>query len=337
MKASPRPSSHDLRTRILRDTSRSFYLSIRLLPRAVRDPVALAYLLARATDTMADTAEIDSAVRTHELAALAELIQQASTPPESRPSFAEFAARQENVSERALIERIPDCLVWLATLPRDDQRDIRRVLAHINEGQTLDVQRFAEAGPVSALQTAAELDRYTYLVAGSVGEFWTRICFRHLPRFCALPEQEMLSLGVAYGKGLQLVNILRDAGADLRAGRCYLPTEELQRLGLTPDELRKNPARAEPVLRAWRERAEQGIAAGIEYACAIHPARVRLATVLPALLGARTLALLRAAGAAAFEGKVKVPRPEVRRILLKTSVTLAAPRSLRKLFAHLSA
>ncbi len=60
---------------ILRSVSRSFYLSIRLLPEKLRDPIALAYLLARATDTIADTVEISADVRMEELAKLAGLIQ----------------------------------------------------------------------------------------------------------------------------------------------------------------------------------------------------------------------------------------------------------------------
>ncbi|HEV3409557.1 MAG TPA: squalene/phytoene synthase family protein, partial [Chthoniobacterales bacterium] len=63
-----------LRGPILRSVSRSFYLSIRLLPRRLRDPIALAYLLARATDTIADTAEIDVPVRAEELRRLADSI-----------------------------------------------------------------------------------------------------------------------------------------------------------------------------------------------------------------------------------------------------------------------
>ena len=48
---------------ILKSVSRSFYLTIRFLPRPLREPIGLAYLLARATDTIADTAEIPAAVR----------------------------------------------------------------------------------------------------------------------------------------------------------------------------------------------------------------------------------------------------------------------------------
>ena len=323
-----------LRGPILRSVSRSFYLSIRLLPAKLRDPIALAYLLARATDTIADTAEISAAIRAEQLARLAQLIQQ-DAPPGG--SFPEFAALQKNNDERVLIESLPACFRWLAAMPSADQRDIRKVLQAINEGQTFDVQRFGDARAIVALATAAELDRYTYLVAGCVGEFWTRTCFRHLPAFSSDSEQTMTDRGIAYGKGLQLINILRDVGADLRAGRCYLPADELHSLGISADDLAANPRAAEPMLARWRERAEEGIAEGIDYAAAIRSTRVRLATVLPALIGARTLALLRVAGPRVFTETIKVPRAEVRQILLTAVATLAAPTAIRRQFRRLSA
>lgn len=323
-----------LRKTILRPVSRSFYLSIRLLPVRLRDPIALAYLLARATDTIADTAEISADVRMEQLRKLAALVQGVDAGGQS--AFASFIALQKDEAERAVIGALPNCLAWLESLTTADRDDIRDVLAKINEGQMLDVQRFANPAQVTALATAADLDRYTYLVAGCVGEFWTSVCFRHLAKFSERPRQEMMSLGEDYGKGLQLVNILRDAGADLRAGRCYLPEEELSALGIAPDELLAQPQRAEPLLRMWRDRAEQGMAAGLDYACAIHPWRVRLATALPALIGARTLALLRAAGPRTFTEKIKVSRAEVRQIIIQTVRNFASPRSLRGSFARLS-
>ncbi len=53
----PRPSQalSAAHRQILRGVSRSFDLSIRLLPSALQSPVAIGYLLARATDTVADT------------------------------------------------------------------------------------------------------------------------------------------------------------------------------------------------------------------------------------------------------------------------------------------
>src|SRR5207244_1105730 len=128
-----------------------------------------------------------------------------------------------------------------------EQKEIRDVLARINEGQSLDVQRFGNASRITALETAADLDRYTYLVAGCVGEFWTNICFLHLPRFSGEPRERMVSLDVAYGKGLQLINILRDLGSDLAAGRCYLPAEEIRALAIAPAEIRQHAAHLQPI------------------------------------------------------------------------------------------
>src|SRR5205085_72460 len=190
--------------------------------------------------------------------------------------------------------------------------------------------RFGSGDEIRALNNAAELDKYTCLVAGCVGEFWTRLCFAHVKNFSARPESEMSALGVRYGQGLQLINILRDAGDDLRNGRCYFPADELDSLGLTPAQILRDPPRIEPVLEKWREKAERGIEAGIEYACAIRNRRVRFATALPALIGARTLALLRAAGPDALTRKVKVSRAEVRKMIVSNA--LASPRSLRASF-----
>ena len=318
-------SIKQLRGSILRHVSRSFYLSIRLLPIPLRDPIALAYLLARATDTIADTADVDAALRLERLRDLAALIQSDAAIVDS------FATRPANQAERALMERLPDCLEWLRALPEEDRRDIRDVLAKINEGQTLDVQRFQNPAQLCALDRTEDLGRYTYLVAGCVGEFWTRICFRRLPRFTAQTSARMLEWGVEYGKGLQLVNILRDVGTDVRAGRCYLPADELQAARLAPADLLRDATRAGPILRVWQERAQQGLAAGVEYACAIQPWRVRLATALPALIGLRTLALLREAGAKVFESRIKIERATVRRIMFTLLARSASPSAIRAL------
>ena len=315
-----------LRGPILRSVSRSFYLSIRLLPKKLRDPIALAYLLARATDTIADTTEISADIRAAELKKLAERIQGEGINDDSLESF---AALQKNEDERTLIHAVPAALTWLRSMPADDRADIASVLARINEGQRLDVMRFADASRISALQTASELNYYTFLVAGCVGEFWTKIGSRHLANFATRSAQEMVSLGVEYGKGLQLINILRDLGGDLRAGRCYLPSEQLESLGVSPNEILREPSRALPIVNTWLDRAEQGIGAGVEYCCALSPKRVRVATALPALIATSTLSELRAAGTEIFARKIKISRGEVRKILAKTLLTSASPRFLR--------
>ena len=329
----------DLRVRLLRSVSRSFYLSLRILPGALRDPLSLAYLLARATDTIADTPEPPAALRTEALGELAAAIQGTAVEKTTARLRESFAPLQSDEAERTLIEQLPALLDWLEELEAADRAEVRKVLARINRGQMLDLERFEASTSTStstsirALPTAADLDEYTYLVAGCVGEFWTRLCFAHVKHFSDRAEAEMGELGGRYGQGLQLINILRDAGNDLRHGRCYLPVDELHSSGMAAGEILQNPGRAILVVDKWREKAQRGLESGIEYACAIRNRRVRFATALPALIGARTLALLREAGPKIFEWKVKVSRGEVRKMILSSA--LASPREVRVLFQKL--
>ena len=174
-----------------------------------------------------------------------------------------------------------------------------------------------------SLRTGAELDEYTYLVAGCVGAFWTKLGFRHLATFASRSADEMTALGIDYGEGLQLINILRDRRSDAAAGRGYLPA----------DELATRPVA--DVFVNWLAKAEKKLTSGIEYCSSLTSWRIRFATALPALIGARTIALLRAAGM--DEKKIKVPRKEVRQILVAGLTASASPTKLRSLYRRLLA
>ena len=329
-------STQRLQTAILRRVSRSFYLSIRFLPSRLRGPVALAYLLARTTDTVADTGRISGTFRRETLQTLSKAIQGKASQNVVVDLVASFTPLQGDASERTLLESLPDCLEWLGRLETSDCLDVRAVLEKITQGQMLDLQRFSETTQITVLSTATDLDGYTYLVAGCVGEFWTRLCFRHIRNFAAQPENEMIALGKSYGMGLQLINILRDAGTDLRAGRCYFPNDELISAGLSPAQILAEPERFQPIYENWTVKAERDLECGMQYSCAIRNRRVRAATVLPALIGTRTLALLREVGASALHRRIKVSRREVRRIIGSLAVTLAGQSQIEKLFQHLS-
>jgi farnesyl-diphosphate farnesyltransferase len=333
MKSAARDTSNrKLRTAILRSVSRSFYLSIRLLPAQLRDPIALAYLLARTTDTVADTTRISGTVRTETLKMLSNGIQGRASREAVINLTASFVPLQENAAERTLLRSLPDCLEWLEQLEAADRNDIRVVLDKITCGQMLDLERFDNATEIRALQRAADLDEYTYLVAGCVGEFWTRLCFRHVRDFASLSEAEMLLLGKRYGMALQLINVLRDAGSDLRAGRCYFPEEELAEVGLPAAQILSEPERFHPIYKAWTQKAQDELVCGMHYSGAIGNRRLRAATVLPALIGARTLALLRDAGTMALQRKIKVRRGEVRRMVLSFAVTFASRKRIDAMF-----
>jgi farnesyl-diphosphate farnesyltransferase len=326
--ANPGRTRRRLDTKLLRSVSRSFYLSIRILPRQLRKPMALAYLLARTTDTVADSAEISPSIRIETLKLLSDAIQGRA----SRKAVAELVARfvplQQNIRERQLLESLVDCLAWLERMDCADASNIRELLETITRGQMLDLKRFDNPNEIRALNTAADLDEYTFLVAGCVGEFWTRLCSRHVNNFANRTEAEMLALGKRYGMALQLINVLRDAGSDLRAGRCYFPEHELIAAHLNSSQILAQPEAFQPIYRRWLEKARAGLESGMEYSDAIKDGRLRAATVLPALIGARTLSLLDAAGQIALQRMVKVPRREIRAMILRLTLTIASRKQI---------
>jgi farnesyl-diphosphate farnesyltransferase len=231
-------------------------------------------------------------------------------------------------AERLLLERIEGILGCLAALDSDDRQRIREVLTVITSGQELDLRRFhgASVERIVALTTDAELDDYTYRVAGCVGEFWTKMCLAHLFRAAAVPEAEFLALAVRFGKGLQLVNILRDLPRDLCQGRCYVPQELLavQRLDSTDLLKVETEARFRPVYNPLLNLAEAHLAAGWAYTNALPRGqyRLRLACAWPILIGARTLELLRTGNPLDSTRRIKVARAEVYQIILGSILRL---------------
>lgn len=315
-----RPSRLNI-PQLLQGVSRSFGLSIRLLPAALREPVGLAYLLARSTDTIADTTHLPAPQRLALLDSLQHAIDAPGDDPQLLHALRDFARHVADVHEKTLLERGQDCLRALAQQPAADQAAIRQVLAAIVAGQRWDLLTLD--GPQRGVQTRAELDRYTWLVAGSVGEFWTRMCELHLPHWHAGSTAQMLQWGANYGRGLQRLNILRDAHRDLTGGRCYFPTEELAPLGLDHEGLcaavrtcdRDTLQQLDALLNEWHRLTEALLHDGLRYSLALRGWRLRLASALPCLIGIRTLGLLRRAGPQALLLHIKLPRAEVRRLL----------------------
>jgi farnesyl-diphosphate farnesyltransferase len=163
----------------------------------------------------------------------------------------------------------------------------------------MDLETFPheQSGRIASLIDAGDLDKYTYLVAGCVGEFWTLVCAEHEPQCRAWHlEIQQQERGIRLGKALQLTNILRDVAQDLRIGRCYLPLTQLHKLQLNPEDLLdlNSAAQAKPILDDWLVIALNHYEAGSDYAMAIpkRAIRLRLAVFWPMLIGLATLSKL---------------------------------------------
>ena len=278
---------------VLRDVSRSFYLTLRALPAGMREATSVGYLLARASDTIADSGGARS-----ERLMLLENFRKVVAGDEVA-GFFEMAAKvagEKGVKEgeQVLMQRLEEVFLWWQMLPDHEREAVREVVTTITLGQVWDLERFPE-GAVVALDDAQEAEEYCYRVAGCVGEFWTEVGFGSDEGFSNNPKEQMRSLGRSYGKGLQLINILRDVAEDEERGRKYLP-------GSRED---------------WLRKARGCMEEGLEYSRAVRGRRARLATVLPALIGLETLDLLETASTEELQQGVKVGRKVVRKCLWK--------------------
>ncbi len=261
--------------RLLKKLARTFALSLRILPASIRPALSLAYMLARASDSIADAATAPAFQRLALLRALPDSF------PEKSPDLGLTG------DERDLVVRLPDLLKALEAMPAAAEiKDAWRVILR---GQIFDLERFepsAEGEPPQPL-SPDELVEYTQLVAGSVGEFWTRLSFRHIPDYATKPLNEMLPLARTFGQGLQMVNILRDRRRDADLSRVYIPDERFY-----PE----------------MQRASELLEAGQSYASAVKSRALRAACKLPLDLARQTLALV---AEHPLGLRVKVPRHKV--------------------------
>ncbi|NTW01091.1 MAG: phytoene/squalene synthase family protein [Oscillochloris sp.] len=178
---------------IIRQHSKSFFLSTQFLPADKRRAVRAFYAFCRVTDDTVDQAHGDAT------RALAEWVQQARA----------IHPHTDN----------PVLLAW------HDTRTTYNLSAHLVDellagvAMDLSIHRYA---------TFADLWLYCYRVASVVGLLSMGV-------IGAAPGATpyAIKLGVA----LQMTNILRDVGEDVKRGRVYLPEEDLERFGLTTDDI----------------------------------------------------------------------------------------------------
>ncbi len=325
----------DLLGSLLKRVSRAFYLSLAILPKSLRQPIGLAYLLARAADTIADTRLISREGRLSHLEVLRAELRGEAAPSRLDEIVKARTDPNPHAGERELLRRFPDCFAAYRELEKADRERVHTVLLTITDGMSFDLSTFPgeDEGRLVALEAREDLDRYTYLVAGCVGEFWTKMMIAHRPRLASWDVEKMKRKGVRFGKGLQMTNVLRDLARDLRIGRCYLPLKELAALGLSPEALLDplSLERLRPLLRDLLAITLDHYREGWDYTLAIPRAewRLRLACAWPLLIGLGTLALVaRAPNLLDPSATVKISRPAVYAIMARSSVSVLSNAAL---------
>ncbi len=320
---------------LLESTSRSFYPTLKYLPKKIRGQIGLLYLLARVADTIADSkhGETEELMRL-----LREYNDVAQGRSDNLPNFSHIAEIQDNESEGELLRNVQDVIDGLKVYLKADRQRILECLDIIVGGQILDLERFGtakEGGSISALNNNEEMDDYTYRVAGCVGVFWTKMSLAHLMSLPPEKEEEFFMKGIRFGKALQMINILRDIPEDLRFGRCYIPEQALDRHNLKPEDLLDsgNIDSFRPLYDEYLEITNDHLDAAVEYIGMLpkNQFRLKASCMLPVLIGQRTVTLLREGNILDSSGRIKVTRDEIKSYAKKLPRALLIPGGVKRL------
>ena len=321
--------------KLLETTSRSFYPTLKYLPKKTRGQIGLLYLLARVADTIADSKTGDTEMLLRHIRQYNDVVQGHAT---NLPDFSELAALQTNPHEAELLRNVPLVIEGLETYSKEDQSRMLECLDIIVGGQILDLERFGtanEGGTISALPTDSELDDYTFRVAGCVGVFWTKMSLAHLMTLTPENEAVFMEHGIRFGKALQMINILRDIPEDLRFGRCYIPEEALTSIGLTPSDLLDdtNLSTFRPLYDRYLDLTNEHLEAATAYIKMIPETQFRLkaSCMLPVLVGQRTVTLLREGNILNSDERIKVTRDEMKTYARKLLRALLIPGGVKRL------
>lgn len=249
---------------MLKKTSRTFYIPITFLEPKLKKAVASAYLCMRAIDEIEDHETLDPQAKQQILLSTSKLL------------LADF----DKQAYRKLVEDYSDILPpvslrlgeWLEICPTDLLETVKNYTSEMAEGMAKWV------GKNWKVETKEDLDEYTYYVAGLVG-----VMLSDLWKWSADIKTDR-DLAIAYGRGLQAVNILRNKDEDSERGVQFFPE------GWTRADM--------------FDYAESNLAQADEYVKSINRKNILLFCKLPLALAHKTLKALK-------NGKEKMTRTEV--------------------------
>lgn len=194
--------------RVLEETSRTFFLPIEKLPKGLREAVAACYLCLRAIDEVEDHPKIEGAIKANMLQAMSLVLQAQTTVEDFAHETFEQIFDSVGLDLPEVTTRIGE---WACYAPKFIAPRVWEATA----GMADRMAHWAENG--FHVSTKADLDRYTYGVAGAVGlllcDLWSWFEKVQIDR----------SRGIQFGRGLQLVNILRNREEDLARGVDFYP------------------------------------------------------------------------------------------------------------------
>jgi len=318
--------------------SRTFAPTIRMLPKGLNVPVTVAYLLCRIADTVEDSDALSVEEKKNILTLFAHIFvkPQASAQTEF---MHQTKVLPNNTADDELVHNLPIVLDVFRSFSEGMQMRIGKWVVEMSMG----MRKYAQSSKkrrFTFLATMKELDEYTYYVAGTVGYLLTELFSFYSKKITPTLNGRMEQLAESFGKGLQMVNIIRDMTTDLKRGQSYIPDELLTKYQLTRGTIfeKENAERAERMFNELIQNAVKHLDKALDYILLIpkEETRIRLFCMLPLFWAMRTLQKIQENTLALLESdKIKIPRRIIRTEFYFALINMNSNRLMRRHYLNI--
>lgn len=330
--AAPTAADETFQVDILQGVSRTFALTIPVLPDALCRAVGNAYLLCRIADTIEDDAGLDWDAKQRYSAWFLGTVLGERDAEGFADELAPRLAPHATAAERELIANTPRVIRITRNLAPNQIAALARCVRVMSDGMV----HYQGEETLDGLVDQRAMDRYCYYVAGVVGEMLTELFCHHCPSL--QPQRaHLLKLGISFGQGLQMTNILKDIWEDRARGACWLPRSAFEPRGIRLSTL---SAGSGGDAFAAGLRGLIGIAHGhlrnaLDYTLTIPPSEPGIRKFCLLALGMAVLTLRRINALPHFRSgqDVKISRRSVKLTVASTTLAARNDAALRTLFA----
>ena len=316
---------------ILPGVSRTFALTIPVLPAKLADVVTNAYLLCRLADTIEDDVDLSDVQKSAFHERFVRIVEGSESVEPFAADLAPLLAPATLADERDLVANAARVIRVTHGFSQRERAALTRCVRVMCAG----MPKFQRNRSLAGLVDVAALDAYCYCVAGVVGEMLTELFCLHCPPL-ERERARMMKLAVSFGQGLQMTNILKDVWDDRRGNTCWLPRSvfdggrfDLQRL----DELHRTDT-FKSGLRELIGITHAHLRNALDYTCLIPKNETGIRRFCLWALGLAVLTLRKINRNPEYtsSAEVKVSRRSVKATVVSTNLTMMSNRALRLIF-----
>ncbi len=213
-------SDIEFQQKILSGVARTFALTTPQLPRQLRALFGNAYLLCRINDTIEDDPGLSVEQKDYFARRFVSIVSGENDDESFASELCQLLSESMLDSEKELIAQSSRVVDIKRRFSLEQQTILERCVSIMSRGMV----EFQRNASVEGLADLSVYNRYCYSVAGIVGETLTELMCDYSDQIRQRRE-ELLPLGMSFGLGLQMVNILKDTWEDRARGICWLPRD----------------------------------------------------------------------------------------------------------------